>query len=107
MKTLISDSDRHLFPSGKVFDNAADDLEMIAVWKRSMSLLPQTDHEPFKQETEPLARTWCVKMEDDAHQPDELNNRLRVKKTYLKARYRLSNLPRGQRKDCMTNNLKR
>ena len=45
-------------------------------------------------------------MEDDAHQPDELNRQLRVKKTYLKARYRLSDLVRAQRNDGMTSNLK-
>ena len=33
-----TNSDRHLLPSEKVFDNAADDLEMIAVSKCSMSL---------------------------------------------------------------------
>ena len=36
-----SDSDRNLVPSETVFDNAADDLETIAVSKRSMNLLPQ------------------------------------------------------------------
>ena len=49
--------DRFLFTSEEVFDNAADDLEMIAVSKRSMSFLPQkeavkTDFQPFRQETE-------------------------------------------------------
>ena len=33
--------DRYLIPGGRVFDNAADDLETIAVSKRSISLLPQ------------------------------------------------------------------
>ena len=52
-------SDRYLVHSETVFDNAADDLETIAVSKRSMSLLPQkevvrTDLQPFRQETEPL-----------------------------------------------------
>ena len=87
-----------------VFDNAADELETIAVSKRSMSLLPQievvrTNLQPFRQETEPLAKIWCVKMEEDTHQPDEMNSQLRAMKTYLKARYRLS--------DRMTSNLKR
>ena len=54
-------SDRYLVPKERVFDNAADDLETIAVSKRSMSLLTQkeavrTDHQPFRQETEPLAK---------------------------------------------------
>ena len=50
------DSDRYLIPGERVFDNAADDLETIAVSKRSISLLPQkevvrTDLQPFKQKT--------------------------------------------------------
>ena len=106
------DSDRYLIPSESVFDNAADDLEKIAVSKRSISLLPQkevvrTILQPFKQETQPLAKIWCVKMEEDTHQPNELNSQMRVMKTYLKARYRLSDLLRAQRNDRMTSNLKR
>ena len=55
------DSDRYLIPVERVFDNAADDLETIAVSKRSISLLPQkevvrTDLQPFEQETQPLAK---------------------------------------------------
>ena len=81
------DSNRNLVPSESVFDNAADDLETIAVSKRSMSLLAQkevvrTDLEPFRQETEPLVKIWCVKMEDDTHQPDETIIQLRVMETY-------------------------
>ena len=37
------DSDRSLIPGETVFDNAADDLETIAVSKRSTSLLPQKE----------------------------------------------------------------
>ena len=106
------DSDRYLIPSERVFDNAADDLETIAVPKRSISMLPQkelvrTDLQPFKQETQPLAKIWCVKMEEDTHQPNKLNSQMRVMKTYLKARYRLWDLPRAQRNNRMTSNLKR
>ena len=105
------DSDRYLIPSERIFDNAADDLETIAVSKRSISLLPQkevvrTDLLPFEQETQPLAKIWCVKMEEDTHHPNELNSQMRVMKTYLKARYRLSDLLRAQRNDRMTSNLK-
>ena len=104
------ESNRNLVPSESVFDNAADDLEAIAVSKRSISLLPQkevvrTDLEPFRQETEPLAKIWCVKMEDDTHQPDETNIQLRVMERYLKARYRLIDLLRAQRNDRMTSDL--
>ena len=85
------DSDRYLLRSKTAFDNVADNLETIAVSKRSMSLLPQKevvriDLQPFRQETVPLAKIWCVKMEDDTHPPDETNSHLRVIKTYLKAR---------------------
>ena len=54
-----------------------------------------------------MAKNWCVKMEDDTHQPDEMNSQIKVMKTYLKARYRLSDLLRAQRKDRMKNNLKK
>ena len=106
------DSDRYLTRSERVFNNAADDLETIAVSKRSIRLLPQkevvrTDLQPFKQETQPLAKIWCVKMKEDTHQPNEMNSQTRVMKTYLKARYRLSDLLRAQRNDGMTSNLKR
>ena len=101
------DSDRYLIPSERVLA----DLETIAASKRSISLLPQkevvrTDLQPFKQETQPLAKIWCVKMEEDTHQPNELNSQLRVMKTYLMARCRLSDLLRAQRNDRMTSNLK-
>ena len=49
----------------------------------------RTDLQPFEQETQPLAKIWCVKMEEDTHRPNELNSQMRVMKTYLKARYRL------------------
>ena len=105
-------SDRYLIPGERVSDNAADDLETLAVSKRSMNLLPQkevvrTDLQPFEQETQPLAKIWCVKMEEDTHRLSELNSQMRVMKTYLKARYRLSDLLRAQRNDRMTSNLKR
>ena len=67
----------------------------------------RTDLQPFRQDTEPLAKIWCVKMEDDTHQPDEMNSQLRVMKTFLKTRYRLSELLRAQRNDRMTSNLER
>ena len=77
-----------------------------------MSLLSQkevvrTDLQPLEHETQPLAKIWCVKMEDDMHQPDELNSQMGVKKTYLKARYRLSDLLRAQTNDRITSNLKK
>ena len=80
------DNDRYLIPGERDFDNAADDLETIAVSKRSISLLPQkevvrTDLQPFEEETQPLAKIWCVKMEEGTHQFNELNSQMRVMKT--------------------------
>ena len=79
------DSDRYLIPGERVFDNAADDLEIMP-----QKEVVRTDLQPFEQETQPLAKIWCVKMEEDTHQPNELNSQMRVMKTYLKAIYRLS-----------------
>ena len=108
------DKNRYLLPSEKVFDNAADDLKMIAASKRLMSQLLQKeavriDLQPFKEETKQLANIWCVKIEDDAHQLNEPNSHLRVMKTNLNARYRLSDLTslRAQRTDRMTSSLRR
>ena len=44
---------------------------------------------------------------DDAHAPEIMSGQLNVIKTYLKARYRLSDLLGAQRNDRMTSNLKR
>ena len=46
-------------------------------------------------------------MEDDAHQPNEPNSQRRFMKTYMKVRYRLSNLLRVQSSDRMKRSLKR
>ena len=93
-------------------EHTADDLETVVVSKSAMSFLLQkeavrTDLQPFRRETESLAKIWCVRMEDDANQPDRLNTQLRIIKTYLKVRYKLSDLLRLQQNDRMTSNLKR
>ena len=44
---------------------------------------------------------------DDAHAPEIMSGQLNVAKTYLKARFRLSDLLRAQRNDRMTSNVKR
>ena len=54
-----------------------------------------------------MAKLWCVKKKDDAHQPDDLSCQLSVMKTFLMARYRLSDLLRALRNDRLTSNLKR
>ena len=55
--------------------NAADELELIAVSKRPIRLLPhgtvvRTNLEPSVQEATPLKKIWCVKLMDDAHAPE-------------------------------------
>ena len=44
---------------------------------------------------------------DDAHAPEVVSGQLNVVKTYLNARYRLSDFLRAQQNDKMTSNLKR
>ena len=46
-------------------------------------------------------------MEENTHHSNELNIQMRVMKTYLKARYRLSDLLRAHRNNRMTSNLER
>ena len=109
------DPDRDRYTSdeeGTVVDNAADELELIAVSKRPTRLLPhgtvvRTNLEPSVQEATPLKKIWCVKLMDDAHAPEIMSGQMNVVNTYLKARYRLSDLLRAHRNDRMTSSLKR
>ena len=55
----------------------------------------------------PLEKIWCVKMMDDVHASEIISGQLNVMKTYLKARYQLSDILKAQRVDRMTSNLKR
>ena len=114
-REMHQDPDRDRYTSdeeGTVVDNAADELKLIAVSKRPTRLLPhgtvvRTNLEPSVQEATPLMKIWCVKLMHDAHAPEIMSGQLNVIKTYLKARYRLSDLLRAQRNDRMTSNLKR
>ena len=109
------DPDRDRYTSDEertVVDNAADELELIAVSKRPTRLLPhgtvvRTNLEPPVQEATPLKKIWCVSLMDDAHAPEIMSGQMNVVKTYLKARYRLSDLLRAQRNDRMTSSLKK
>ena len=101
-REIHQDPDRGRYTSdeeGTVVDNAADELELIAVSKRPTRLLPhgtvvRTNLEPSVQEATPLKNIWCVKLMDNAHAPEIISGQLNVVKTYLKARYRLSDLIR-------------
>ena len=114
-REMHQDPDRDRYTSdeeGTVVDNAADELELIAVSKRPTRLLPhgtvvRTNLEPSVQEATPLKKIWCVKLMDDAHAPEIMSGQMNVVKTYLKVRYRLSDLLRAQGNDRMTSSLKR
>ena len=72
---MHQDPDRDRYTSdeeGTVADNAADELELIAVSKRPTRLIlharvVRTNLEPLEQDATPLKKIWCVKMMDDAH----------------------------------------
>ena len=114
-REMHQDPDRDRYTSdeeGTVVDNAADELELIAVSKRPTRLLPhgavvRTNLEPSAQGATPLKKIWCVKLMNDAHAPEIMSRQLNVVTTYLKVRYRLSDLLRAQPNDRMTSNLKR
>ena len=93
-------------------DNAADELQLITVSKRPTRILPHdtvvhTNLEPSVQEPTPLKKIWFVTLMDDVHAPGIISRQINMVKTYLKVRYRLSDLLRAQRNDRMTSNLKR
>ena len=114
-REMHQDSDRDRYTSdeeGTVDDKAADELELMAVSKRPTRLLQhalvlRTNLEPSVQEATPLKKIWCVMLLNDAHAPEIVSGQLNVMKTYLKARYRLSDLLGAQRRDRMTSNVKR
>ena len=108
-REMHQDPDRYRYTSdeeGTVVNKAADELELIAVSKRPTRLIThgtvvRTNLEPYVRQATPLKKIWLM---NDAHSPEIISGQL---KTYLKARYRLSDLLRAQRNDRMTSNLKR
>ena len=104
---MRQDPDRYTSDEdGTVVDHAANELELRAVSKRPSrelcrsvrpSRLPhatlvRTNLEPLDQQATPLKKIWCVKMMDNAHAPEMISGQLKVIRTYLKARSRLSDL---------------
>ena len=73
-REMHQDPDRDTYTSdekGTVVDNAADELELLAVLKRPTKMIlhatvVRTNLEPLEQEATTLKK-WCVKMMDDAH----------------------------------------
>ena len=110
---MHQDPDRDRYTSdeeGTVVIKVADELELIAVSKRPTRLFPhamvfRTNLQPSVQETTSLKKIWYVQLMDDTHAPEIISGEQNAMKTYLKARYRLSDLLRAQRNDRMTSNL--
>ena len=86
-----------------------EELERIAVSRKPFrelscnsnvrtNLVPEDDMKIVK-------RIVCVKLNDDIHNPEEMNGQIMALKEHVKARYRLSNLIRAQKNDKMTSNL--
>ena len=86
-----------------------EELERIAVSRKPFrelscnsnvrtNLVPEDDMKIVK-------RIVCVKLNDDIHNPGELNGQIMALKEHVKARYRLSDLIRAQKNDKMTSNL--
>ena len=96
-REMHQDPNRDRYTSGEegtFVDNAADELELIAVSKRPARLSPhatvvRTHLKPLDQKATPLKKAWCVKLMDDAYAPEIISGQLNVMKTYLKARYPL------------------
>ena len=62
------------------------------------NLVPEDDLKIVK-------RIICVKLNDDIHNPGEINGQIMALKEHVKSRYRLSALIRAQKNDKMTSNL--
>ena len=86
-----------------------EELEEIAVSRKPFrelscnsnvrtNMVPEDDMKIVK-------RITCVKLNDDIHNPGEMNGQIMALKEHVKARYRLSDLIRAQKNDKMTSNL--
>ena len=86
-----------------------EELERIAVSRKPFrelscisnvrtNLVPEDDMKIVK-------RIICVKLNDDIHNPGEMNGQIMAPKEHVKAKYRLSDLIRAQKNDKMTSDL--
>ena len=85
----VPDRDRYtLDEEDTVIDNAARELELIAVSTRPTRLIlhatvVRVNLEPSVLEATPLKKIRSVKLMDDAHAPEIVSGQLNVIKTYL------------------------
>ena len=86
---MHQDPDRDRYTSDEedtVVENAADELDLIAVSKHPTKLLPhatvvRAKMEHLEQEATPLRKIWCVKTMDNAFPPEIISGQLNVMKT--------------------------
>ena len=86
-----------------------EQLERIAVSRKpfmelSCNLNVRTNLVP-EDDMKVVRRIVCEKLNDDVHNPGEMNGQIMALKEHVKARYRLSDLIRDQKNDKMTSNL--
>ena len=86
-----------------------EELERIAVSRKpfrelSCNSIVRTNLVP-EDDMKVVRRVVCVKLNDDVHNPGEMNEQIMALKEHVKARYRLSGLIRVQKNDKMTSNL--
>ena len=86
-----------------------EELEKIAVSRKpfrelSCNSIVRTNLVP-EDDMKMVKRIISVKLNDDIHNPGEMNGQIMALKERIKARYRLSDLMRAQKNDMMTSNL--
>ena len=107
-RELQTDPSRETFNLDVQEVRGGEELERIAVSRKPFrklscnsnvrtNLVPEDDMKIVK-------RIVCVKLNDDIHNPGEMNGQIMALKEHVNARYRLSDLIRAQKKDKMTSN---
>ena len=108
-RELQTDPSSRTYNSDEQEVQGGEVLEKIAVLRKPFrelscnsnvrtNLVPEDDMKIVK-------RIICVKLNDDIHNPGEMNGQMMALKEHVKARYRLSDLIRAQKNDKMTSNL--
>ena len=108
-RELQTDPSSGTYNSDEQEVQGSEELEKIAVSRKPFrelscnsnfrtNLVPEDDMKIVK-------RIICVKLNDDIHNPGEMNGQIMTLKEHVKVRYRLSDLIRAQKNDEMTSNL--
>ena len=108
-RELQTDPSSRTYNSDEQEVQGGEELEKIALSRKPLrelscnlnfttNLVPEDDMKIVK-------RIICVKLNNDIHNPGEMNGQIMALKEHVKARYRLSDLIRAQKNDKMTSNL--